>query len=160
MRRRFLAVAMVLALALPAAAQQAPVADSLPLETGAKIRLTTGTMGEPFFTARLLAIDGDTLLVQSFDRGLDVVALADVTRLDVARDGGRGGRLIGGTLGAVLFILPTTGLVRGMDDEPSAGRRALGIGGAGVVGALLGGWVGGTLDERWEQVLPREPSAR
>jgi hypothetical protein len=44
----------------------------------------------------------------------------------------------------------------GMDEEPSGTRRALGIGGAGLVGALLGGWVGGSLSEHWEPLIPRE----
>jgi len=138
-------------------AQQAPS-----IETGSRIRVTAPTVGADKLAGVCVEVDATRLRVQAEEQVSPLtISLADVTRLEVSQGRksnalkGLGfGALIGGSIGAVLGLLASTG--ESYENPCEGNAPACAAGGAaafGVTGALVGLGIGAlTKSERWEEV--------
>lgn len=141
-----------LAVATPGAAQLR--ADSLVVRPGDRIRLGVADGTEPRFPTSLRRLSPDTFYVVRRGDADHAVPVASLIRLDVSR-GGRGrGAVVGGAAGAVLLAIPAFLLSR-RSSAATAPDAVIGLTLlAGAVGGASGAWIGASLGERWQPVLP------
>jgi hypothetical protein len=158
--KRF-SLAMALLAAAPVVAQ-----DTASLAAGEKVRLTAARAGTARFTAVVVEVEPDALVVRTArDAPARRVPLADLARLEAAR--GRRGHL---KEGALIGFVPGfafgayVGHVFGCDDQPSdctALGDALALGAiTGGITAAAGGLIGLAIrTDRWQRV-PLGPPGR
>ena len=122
------------------------------LQPGQRVRITAPHLGISKHSGTLVAVDGDTLTLDTLQ-----VALMNVTRLDVYM--GRKGHADTGTLvGALVVGVPLAILLAVACEDVSgfcnvAGGVAAGLLVGGAVGALVGATVGALIKtDRWEEV--------
>lgn len=161
MHRPVIALAAVLATALPLAAQDAPQ----PLGPGDRLRVTAPQVGVRRLPVTLEAVRGDTLYLRPADAHAPLVLFAgDLRRVErsrgvvpPARSGARGmkvGALVGAGLGVGAGVAASTGSGEGPVPDPLSAAVTLGLAGGvmgGLVGAAAGTAAGG---EQWQTVAP------
>lgn len=159
MRFHTLAVLLLL-LVPPAASGQATTAPALQLRPDARVRLELQPPAAERFTARFVALQGDTLMLR--EAASPVVPLSTVQRLEVSRGRTRGRWLLLGAgvglVGGVVYSRAT------LDDDPAdvggVQNTADGVANT-ILGMLLGGGAGYLLaPERWSEVPLPAPATR
>ena len=145
--------ALVLALCFfPAVGLLIPLASLEAQLPGQRVRITAPQLGISKYSGILVAVDGDTLTVDTLR-----VALMNVTRLDVymGRKGHAGtGAVVGGLVVGVPFAILFAAVCEGVDINcTGTGGAAVGFLMGGAAGALVGAGVGLLIkSDRWEEV--------